>query len=66
MFIALGCGPEPVQLRNLTGKRLADGLDELARNKDYAEAARALGTRLAAENGAANAVKRIETLMALT
>ncbi len=61
---ALGCGPEPVRLRDLTGRKLAEGLDDLSRNTRYAEMAADLGERLATENGAANAVKRIETLMA--
>ena len=60
---ALGCGPEPVHLRDLTGKSLAQGLDALVRNKDYAEAAERLGGTLRAENGAGKAVERIETLM---
>ncbi len=60
---ALGCGPEPMRLKHLTGKLLAEGLDDLARNNDYAKAAKRIGKRLGAENGAANAVKRIETLM---
>jgi sterol 3beta-glucosyltransferase len=60
---ALGCGPKPVHLRDLTGKSLAEGLSDLAGNAGYAEAARHLGEKLGAENGAENAVKRIETLM---
>ena len=60
---ALGCGPAPVRLRDLTGKALAERLDDLARNADYVTSAARLGKALSSENGALNAVKRIETLM---
>ena len=60
---ALGCGPEPVLLKHLTGERLAKGLDALARNDEYADAAERLGETLGAEDGAGNAVKRIEALV---
>ncbi|MBU1176625.1 MAG: glycosyltransferase [Alphaproteobacteria bacterium] len=60
---ALGCGPEPVLLKHLTGRRLADGLEALVCNTDYAEAARRLGDTLDAEDGAGTAVKRIEALV---
>ena len=61
---ALGCGPEPVRLRDLDADKLARGLEQLATNADYAENAAQLGERLSSENGAEVAVKRIETLMA--
>jgi sterol 3beta-glucosyltransferase len=60
---ALGCGPRPVPLHDLTATQLAEGLDELTRNVDYRRAANGIGVRLAAENGAQNAAERIETLM---
>ncbi len=60
---ALGCGPAPIRLKHLTGRLLAEGLDDLARNTDYARNAQEIGQQLAVENGAENAVKRIETLM---
>lgn len=60
---ALGCGPKPVHLRDLTGKILAEGLNALAQERSYAEAAQLLGERLRAENGAKNAVTRIEALI---
>lgn len=61
---SLGCGPEPVRLRDLDADRLARGLEQLATNAGYAENAARLGERLSSENGAEVAVKRIETLMA--
>lgn len=60
----LGCGPKPVRRRKLTPEILADALEDLSTNADYARNAEALGEKLRAEDGTGNAIKVIERVMA--
>ncbi|WP_127142737.1 glycosyltransferase [Pelagibacterium montanilacus] len=60
----LGCGPKPVRRRKLTADILADALKALDTAPEYKENAQALGARLRAEDGKANAIKFIEGVMA--
>ncbi|MCD7060842.1 glycosyltransferase [Pelagibacterium xiamenense] len=60
----LGCGPKPVRRRKLTPAILADALHDLNTNADYARNAEKLGAELRAEDGAGNAIKVIERVMA--
>lgn len=60
---ALGCGPEPVQLKKLTPKILAGALAALATNPSYAEEALNVASSLTQENGPAKATLHIERVM---
>lgn len=62
--LASGTGPPPVPKRKLTAERLAAALQVATRDEPMARAARALGERIRAENGAASAARAIERLVA--
>jgi len=57
---ALGCGPAPVRLRNLTPEVLASALRELTTSKTFANNARTIGQVLSDEDGLGTAVNFIE------
>jgi len=60
----LGAGPQPIRRAKLDAAGLAASLDGLVRNEDLRAAACALGERIRAEDGVANAVKLIEETFA--
>ncbi len=60
---ALGCGPEALPLKKLTTERLAERLRDLTATRSYADRATSLAEALAAEDGIARAVERIEAAM---
>lgn len=60
---ALGCGPEPVPLKKLTPRILANALRSLANNPSYAEEALNVASSLTQENGPAKAALHIERVM---
>lgn len=59
----LGCGPQPVKLRKLTPDILAESLHGLTTYRRYRENAEALAIELAAEDGPAKAIKRIDLVI---
>lgn len=60
---ALGAGSAPIPQRKLTAQRLATAIREVTTNADVQGAAARLGRSLAAEDGVANAVARIDTIL---
>ena len=60
----LGVAPAPIELKRLDALRLADAVLAAAADRAMHDAAAALGQRLKAEDGVANAVRRIERLAA--
>ncbi len=60
---ALGCGPEPVPLKKLTPRILAQALHDLSTNSSYAEEALNVASSLTQENGPAKATLHIERVM---
>lgn len=61
---ALGAGPAPLMARDLTDEMLARKLARLTGTPAYLAAAETIGAKLRAEDGVANAVRRIETYTA--
>ncbi len=61
---ALGCGPAPVRLKQMTPEILSGALRDLSTNAGYAAKAAALGQGLRAENGTGNAIREIERIIA--
>ncbi|MEU2020806.1 glycosyltransferase [Streptomyces sp. NPDC016469] len=59
---ATGAACEPIPFRALTADRLADALDRAVRQEAYAEAAARGAKRMAAEDGAAEAVRAVRRL----
>lgn len=59
---ALGAGPEPLPAKHLVAG-LATRLGELVRNPGYPQRAAAIGERIRSEDGPANAVAVLETLV---
>lgn len=59
----LGCGPRPVRLRKLTPDLLAEALNELDTNPDFARNAKIVADKLNAEDGTARAIEVIEDVM---
>jgi sterol 3beta-glucosyltransferase len=60
---ALGAGPAPILRRDLSAKRLADAMRIVASDESYRRAAESVAAALAAEDGVANAVETIRTLL---
>lgn len=60
---ALGAGSAPLPQRKLTPQRLATAIRTVTTNADIRATAASLGRSLAAEDGVANAVARINTLL---
>ncbi|NIL58317.1 glycosyltransferase [Salinispora arenicola] len=60
---ALGAGSAPIPQRKLTAQRLAAAIREVTTNADVQGAAARLGRSLAAEDGVANAVARIDAVL---
>jgi UDP:flavonoid glycosyltransferase YjiC (YdhE family) len=56
----LGVAPKPVHRQNLTVKRLAKRIEQVVSSEPMAERAKALGRKVDAEDGLANAVNLIE------
>ncbi|WP_304454797.1 glycosyltransferase [Nocardiopsis sp. YSL2] len=63
---ALGAGSTPIPQAKLTAQRLADALREVTTSTRVQHTAAEIGRRIAAENGAADAVARIEAIMSRT
>jgi sterol 3beta-glucosyltransferase len=59
---ALGAGPRPVPYRKLTARGLADAIRAAVTDPAHRAAATALGTRIAAEDGAGAVVAEIERM----
>lgn len=58
----LGVSPRPMRRRKLTAARLAESIRTVTRDERIRAAARALGSRIRAEDGVGNAVRLIERL----
>ncbi|MEL7025864.1 MAG: glycosyltransferase [Pseudomonadota bacterium] len=61
---ALGAGPAPLPVRQLSAQTLKARLIDLVSNPRYAQSAGALGQHLRAEDGIANALDEIEACLA--
>lgn len=59
---ALGAAADPIPFRTLTAEALGDALGRVVRQQAYSTAAVAAAQRLAAEDGAGEAVKTVERL----
>jgi sterol 3beta-glucosyltransferase len=56
----LGVGPAPIPRKKLTGERLAAAIRESVTNNGMRQQAKALGEKIASENGVGNAVAFVE------
>jgi UDP:flavonoid glycosyltransferase YjiC (YdhE family) len=59
---ALGVGPAPLRHRTLTVERLRDAIQSGVHNSPMRQRAAALGRKIKAENGIANAIRVIEQI----
>ncbi|MEO6394547.1 MAG: glycosyltransferase [Devosia sp.] len=60
----LGCGPMPVRIKKLTPQILAGALEDLVATPSYAREAKAIGEKMALEDGTNRAVDVIEETLA--
>jgi len=60
---ALGVGPTPVPVQDLTVDRLAQAINAAVRDPDITQRAATLGTRLRAEDGVGNAVAAVSRVL---
>jgi UDP:flavonoid glycosyltransferase YjiC (YdhE family) len=58
----LGVGPAPISRRKLTVERLAQAIQVAVTDKDMRQRAAALGAKIQAEDGIANAVEIIQQI----
>jgi sterol 3beta-glucosyltransferase len=61
--LALGAGPAPIRLRDLTEDRLTDAIDHLVHDAAMRQRAADLGHRLRAEDGVAETLDRIHAVI---
>jgi UDP:flavonoid glycosyltransferase YjiC (YdhE family) len=61
--LALGVGPAPIRLRDLTEDRLAEAIDRLLHDTAMRQLARELGNRLRAEDGVATTLDQIHAVI---
>jgi len=59
---ALGAGPRPIPVRQITEPRLATAIGQVARDPAMRQAAQSIAVRMAGENGAARAAAEIEAI----